>query len=224
MPACSARPFLVAITTKKGKSIIFNDHCALNRVMTVYQWYMSNIEKVFSVLSGASFSTVLDLSSWYWQFFMADKSSDKIAFYTRYGTSKFTNMLFGLMNAPELFQRMVNQVVKSFPYVKVCLVQTTSLYFLNLLRNPWVTWQLFWNEWAAVSWKLNFQNSALQKEIAICWITLVRLWVFLLIPIILVSSRRRSHHQNEPRLWSYLGHAGYYRFFMKSFARISATL
>lgn len=62
-------------------------------------------------LAGNRFFTTLNLASGYYQIPLTEHSRSKTAFVTPDGQWEFNRMLFGLANAPALFQRTVNKAL-----------------------------------------------------------------------------------------------------------------
>ena len=58
--------------------------------------------------------STLDLMSGYWQIRVAEKDIPKMAFNTRYEKYEFLVMPFGLMNAPAMFQTLIDNVLHPF--------------------------------------------------------------------------------------------------------------
>lgn len=52
---------------------------------------------------------------------MADEYRDMASFITFNGTYKLTEIPFGFMNAPVSFQKILDQIIKAFPFVRICL-------------------------------------------------------------------------------------------------------
>ena len=58
---------------------------------------------------------MLDLSSGYWQIRVSETSGEKTAFITQQGLFEIHVMLFGLMNAPAIFQRLMQVISNMNP-------------------------------------------------------------------------------------------------------------
>lgn len=95
----SASSFSVELVTKKGRrpwSCI--DYRQLNRTMKPDRWRLPKFEELFDELSGAKFITTPELYTGYWHVKIAENCKVRTTFVSRYGTSKFELMQFGLMN------------------------------------------------------------------------------------------------------------------------------
>ncbi|KAK9747466.1 Reverse transcriptase (RNA-dependent DNA polymerase) [Popillia japonica] len=67
-------------------------------------------------LTGKCYFTTLDMFSGYYQVPVADEHKHKTAFVTPDGTYEFTKMPFGLVNGPAIFQRLINSVLGSLRF------------------------------------------------------------------------------------------------------------
>ena len=60
----------------------------------------------------ASYITALDLTKGYWQVPVAKASQEKTAFVTPWGKNQFETIPFGLVNAPSIFQHLMDQLLE----------------------------------------------------------------------------------------------------------------
>ena len=66
---------------------------------------MPKVETTLAQLSGAKVFSKLDANSGFWQIPLADESNLLTTFITPFGCFCFNKVLFGISNAPEIFQR-----------------------------------------------------------------------------------------------------------------------
>ena len=112
----------VILAPKKDGSLRFCiDYRKLN-TMTVRDAYpIPRIDDTLDSLQEAKFVSTLDLRSGYWQVEMDKNSRDKTAFVTHKGLFQFNVMPFGLTNAPATFQRLMDIVLAGLKW-QCCLV------------------------------------------------------------------------------------------------------
>ena len=122
---------LDASNTKKYRMVI--DYRKLNAKTVDDKFPIPNITEVLDKLGKNIYFTTLDLMSGFHQIEMETESIPKTAFNTDNGHYEFKRMPFGLKNAPETFQRMMNAVLKdqinkkSLVYLDDIIVFGTSL-------------------------------------------------------------------------------------------------
>ena len=71
------------------------------------------------ILSGTQFFSALHIESDYWQIRLDEENRHKIAFITMYGLFEHTWMGFGFCNAPAIFQRDVDLVLRGLTWKDV---------------------------------------------------------------------------------------------------------
>lgn len=86
------------------------DYSNLNRRVKAECYPIPEIEEIFDELQGSNVFSRLKFFSGCWKIKISDDLKDVTAFVTCYGTFRFEVMLFGLINAPATFKRMMNGI------------------------------------------------------------------------------------------------------------------
>lgn len=104
---------------KKYRMVI--DYKKLNAVTTADTYPIPDISNTLANLRGSTFFTTIDLTSGFHQIKMKTCDIPKTSFSTMNGKFEFTRLPFGLKNAPAIFQRMIDDVLKEY-IGKICYV------------------------------------------------------------------------------------------------------
>lgn len=144
---------IVLVKKKNNDYRLCVDYRALNKKTVKDRYPMPVIDDQLDRLSGNRFFTSLDLASGYHQIPVAEESRHLTAFITPDGHYEYTRMPFGLVNAPAVFQQMINKalgpkrfelaipylddILTAAPSVIQCLEKLESI--LSLLREARLT-------------------------------------------------------------------------------------
>ena len=103
---------IMLVKKKAGGLRICVDYRALNAVTKADRFPLPRIVDLLDQLGRFRFFTTLDLASGFWQVKVGEESREKMAFVTQRGLFEFHVMFFGLMNAPAIFQRLMQRVLE----------------------------------------------------------------------------------------------------------------
>lgn len=120
---------ILLIRKKNGEERLCVDYRALNRKTIKDKYPLPRIDDLLDSLKGCQYFTSLDLASGYHQICLEEESIPKTAFITPDGHYEYLRMPFGLVNAPAVFQRTMNELLGSFRF-------TTALAYLDDILIP----------------------------------------------------------------------------------------
>lgn len=89
------------------------DYRNLNKVTSRDNYPLPIIEEQINALQDKRYFTLLDLEDGFHHVYMAENSIKYTSFITPFGQYEYQRMPFGLKNAPDRFQRFVNEVLSS---------------------------------------------------------------------------------------------------------------
>lgn len=125
---------------KKWRIVI--DYRKLNENTVNDKFPIPNLNGILDKLGRSQYFTTLDLAKGFHQILVKDEDQKKTAFSTPFGHYEFIRMPFGLKNAPSTFQRLMNSVLREqinktcVVYMDDILVFSTSLEeHINSLRS-----------------------------------------------------------------------------------------
>ena len=123
---------IVPVPKPDGSIRICADYRKLNSVTQSDPYYMVTLEEILERVGSSAATSKLDLSKGFHQIEVEAEDVDKTAIITPFGKYAYTRMPFGLKNAPAVFQRTMEQVLRSCyswaaPYIDDVLVFSESV-------------------------------------------------------------------------------------------------
>ncbi len=89
----------------------------LNAFLKRATYPLPDVEQVFTQFRGARFFSKMDLTMGFWQVMLDEVSSYLCTFSTPYGRYRYLRLPFGISPAPEVFHRIVADVIRDIPGV-----------------------------------------------------------------------------------------------------------
>ncbi|MEW8548369.1 MAG: reverse transcriptase family protein, partial [Candidatus Thiodiazotropha sp.] len=147
-PSTSPWSSPVLLVTKKNGSIRFCiDYRRLNAVTIKDAYPLPRIDDSLDSLSGARWFTTLDLVSGYWQAEILETDRPKTAFSCHKGLYQFKVLPFGLSNAPAVFERLMELVLRGLTWEKcLCYLDDVIVFgktFEEALQNHKIIFERF---------------------------------------------------------------------------------
>lgn len=200
------------------------DYRKLNSVTIADRYPIPEINEVLSHLGSNTFFSVIDLKSGFHQIPLKSSDIEKTAFSINNGKYEFTRLPFGLKNAPSIFQRTLDDILRDY-IGQCCYVYIDDIIIFSRnekehsthLKNIFTT--------------LEKANMKVQLDKCKFFEKEVEFLGFIVTPEgIKTNPSKIEAIQNFPiprnlkELRSFLGLSGYYRRFVKDYAKLAKPL
>ena len=200
------------------------DFRPLNEKTIADAYPLPNITEIFDLVGRAKWYTVLDLATSFYQIKVEEKDTHKTAFSTPFGHYEFVRMPFGLKNAPATFQRFMDELLRGLQGVILFVYMDDIVIFADTLEEHERRFKLLMERLEFAKLKIQLEKCQFLKR-----------KVHYLGHILSEEGLRPDpkkieavEHFPTPRsvknVRQFLGLAGYYRRFIKDFARIAKPL
>lgn len=207
---------------KKYRMVI--DYRKLNSVTVPDKYPIPEINDILSNLGRNVFFTILDLKSGFHQIPLREKDVEKTAFSVNHGKFEFTRLPFGLKNAPSIFQRALDDILREHIGKRCYVYIDDIIIFGSSEKEHFMNLKLVFETLEKANMKVQLDKCEfLQSEVEFLGFLIskdgiranpkkVRAIVDFPLPCTVKDLR------------SFLGMAGHYRRFIKDYAKITKPL
>ena len=214
-------PIIVVPKGDGGKCLVI-DYRALNKVTRKFTWPMPKAEDIFSKLNRATYFTTLDLCTRYHHIPLDKSSIPKTAFNSPFGKCEYIKVPFGLAQAPACFQELMTGILKDFPFAIAYLDD-----IIIFSKTP----QEHLSHICMVFEKLKTANLSMKKSKCNFFSKEIQYLGHILSATGIQPLPSKTHtiqHMNPltipKKVRAFHGLVGYYRKFIKGFAKIAKPL
>lgn len=220
---------IIVIPKKKDNSgvqkyRIVVDYRKLNEITIDDKYPLPNIDSILDKLGKAQYFSSLDLAKGYHQILIAEKDIEKTAFITPAGLYEFVRMPFGLKNAPATFQRLINEILREY-INKICVVYLDDILIFS------TTLEEHLNSLEKIFKKLTEHNLKIQADKC----SFMKRETEFLGHVLTTEGIKPNPNKvsdillvelpkTEKQLKSFLGMTGFYRKFVKDYAKVAYPL
>lgn len=208
----------------KQKWRLVIDYRRLNEKTVTDRYPLPNINEILDKLGRCMYFSTLDLASGYHQIEMNPSDIKKTAFTVEGGHFEYVRMPFGLKNAPSTFQRVMDNVLKEYQG-KICLVYLDDIIiFSTSLQEHLENTKKVFQRLRESNLKVQIDKSEfLHKEIAFLG-HIVTTEGVKPNPDKVKAIREFPIPRSRKEIKSFLGLLGYYRKFIKDFAKLTKPM
>lgn len=200
------------------------DFSDLNDVTIGDSYPLPNITEIFDQVGGAKYYTVLDLASGFHQIEMDPKDAHKTAFSTPFGHYEFKRMPFGLKNAPATFQRLMDNVLVGLQGQSLFVYLDDIVLYANSIEEHDKKFKELVTRLEDANLKLQIDKCEfLKRKVAYLGHVLSEKGLEP-DPKKIEAVRMFPIPKTQKNVRQFLGLAGYYRRFIKDFAKIAKPL
>ena len=224
-PSTSAYASPVVLVQKPDKSFRFCvDYRALNKQVAPDRFPLPLVSDVLDSLSGTAFFTTLDLRSGFWQIPLTEDARSKTAFITHSGLYEWKTLPFGLNNSSSTFQRLMTHLLTGIQYKYALTYIDDVLVYSKSFEDHLVHLEEVFKR---------FQEANLKLKPSKCYFAKTEL--DFLGHVVSRNGVRPNENKvkavkdfpvpkNVKQVRSFLGLSGYYRKFVKDYAKIASPL
>lgn len=208
----------------KQKWRVVVDYRKLNEKTINDKYPLPNITDLLDKLGRCQYFTTLDLASGFHQIEMEDEDIQKTAFNTEHGHYEYLRMPFGLKNAPATFQRVMDNILRGIQNEKCLTYLDDIIVFSTSLQEHLDSLKCVFKRLRESNFKIQLDKSEfLKKEVAYLGHIVTPDGVKPN-PDKIKAIKKFPIPRTTKEIKGFLGLLGYYRRFIKDFAKLSKPL
>lgn len=215
---------LVIVPKKNGKWRVCVDYRSLNKATQKDNFPLPFIDQVLDNLASKKFFSFLDGFSGYNQIRIAPQDQDKTTFISPWGTFAYRVLPFGLCNAPATFQRAVigifSDMLNDSLEIFMDDFTTYGATFEDALQNL----EKVLKRCIEAHLALSTENCHMMMNQGIVLSHFISFLGIQVDPAKIQVIQNLPIPKTQTEVRSFLGHAGYYRRFIKDFSKIASPL
>ena len=213
---------IIVVPKGDGDKHLVIDYRALNKVTRKFVWPMPKVEDIFLQLNGAKYFSTLDLTAGYHHIGLTTDSIPKTAFTSPFGKYEYIKVPFGLAQALAYFQELMTGVLKNLPFAMAYLddiIMCSSTPEEHLEYTKTVFKKLCHAKLSMKLSKCHFFAKEIQYLGHILGVEGIK-------PVPAKTEAIRAMHPpvNLKQVHTFLRLVGYYRKFIRNFAKIVKPL
>ena len=207
---------------KKFRLVI--DYRNLNQKTISDRYPMPEISNILDQLGGNKYFTTLDLASGFHQVQMNQRDIEKTAFSVNHGKYEFLRMPFGLRNAPSVFQRAMDDVLRKHIGKRCYVYMDDVVVFGKTLQEHLENLKIVLQTLLEANLKVQLDKSEFLHQSINFLGYIVTEEGIKPNPNKIEAIEKYPEPSNLKELRGFLGLMGYYRRFVKDFAKIAKPL
>lgn len=200
------------------------DFQKLNNQTITDKYPIPDINMMIQNLGRAKVFSTVDLESGYHQILIKESDREKTAFSINHNKFHFKRMPFGLKNAPSIFQRCVNDILHEFIGKFAYVYIDDVLIFSNTVEEHIEHVSLIFQALNNANMKISNEKSHFFKSEIEFLGHIIKYGKITVDPEKIITIRDYETPKTLKQLRSFLGLAGYYRKFIKDYAKITKPL
>ncbi len=209
---------------KNGDIRLCIDYRKLNTQTIKDAYALPNLEETFSALRGSKWFSVLDLKSGYYQIELEEKDKPKTAFVCPLGFWEFNRMPQGITNAPSTFQRLMEKCMGDINLSEVLVFLDDLIVFSDTLEEHERRLLHVLGRLKDYGLKLSLENCKFFQTSVKYLGHIVSENGVETDPQKIEAIKTWPRPKNLKELRSFLGFSGYYRRFIKDYAKVVKPL